>query len=116
MSVVAIIGAGPIGASFAQTLARRARVRHVRLIGVASQGSAGKGPGIRPYRRLLGVGLVVAGDRPGLPELGRGHPRPAGVARGQRAPGVVGGRRVAGGLAHAGVAHALNCLKPYAAA
>ncbi len=42
MSTVAILGAGPIGASVAQTLARRARVRDIRVVDDAAGVATGK--------------------------------------------------------------------------
>lgn len=67
MSTVAILGAGPIGASVAQTLARRARVRDVRLIDDAATVAAGKALDIRQSgpidgydTRLSGTGDVLA--------------------------------------------------------
>ena len=42
MSFVAILGAGPIGAATAETLARRARVGHVLIIDADAQVAAGK--------------------------------------------------------------------------
>ena len=67
MSIVAILGAGPIGASVAQALASRARVRDVRLIDDAAAVAAGKaldiqqsGP-IEGYdTRVSGIGDVLA--------------------------------------------------------
>lgn len=47
MSTVAILGAGPIGASVAHTLALRARVRDVRLIDTEASVAAGKALDIR---------------------------------------------------------------------
>jgi malate dehydrogenase len=62
MSVVAIIGAGPIGASVAQTLARRARVRDVRLIDAAAQAAAGKALDIRQSGPVDGYDTRVSGS------------------------------------------------------
>jgi malate dehydrogenase len=42
MSFVAVLGAGPIGAATAEGLARRGRVRDVRLIDAAADAAAGK--------------------------------------------------------------------------
>ena len=47
MSVVAIIGAGEIGSAVAYALARRARVRDVRLVDTAADVAAGKALDIR---------------------------------------------------------------------
>jgi hypothetical protein len=67
MSTVAILGAGPIGASIAHTLARRARVRDVRLIDAAASVAAGKALDIRQTgpvegydTRLSGIGDPLA--------------------------------------------------------
>jgi len=67
MSTIAILGAGPIGASVAQTLARRARVRDVRLIDAAESVAAGKALDIRQSgpidgydTRLSGIGDPLA--------------------------------------------------------
>jgi len=67
MSTVAILGAGPIGAGIAHTLARRARVRDVRLIDAAATVAAGKALDIRQTgpvegydTRLSGVGDPLA--------------------------------------------------------
>jgi malate dehydrogenase len=63
MSTIAILGAGPIGAGIAHTLARRARVRDVRLIDAAASVAAGKALDIRQTgpveghdTRLSGIG------------------------------------------------------------
>jgi malate dehydrogenase len=67
MSTIAILGAGPIGASIAHTLARRARVRDVRLIDAAATVAAGKALDIRQTgpvegydTRLSGIGDPLA--------------------------------------------------------
>jgi len=62
MSTVAILGAGPIGASVAQTLARRARVRDVRLIDAAASIAAGKALDIRQSGPVDGYDTRVSGD------------------------------------------------------
>jgi malate dehydrogenase len=62
MSTVAIIGAGPVGASIAQTLARRARVRDVRLIDAASSVAAGKALDIKQSGPIEGYDTRVSGD------------------------------------------------------
>lgn len=61
MSIVAILGAGPIGASVAQTLARRARVRDVRLIDDAATVAAGKALDIRQSGPVEGYDTWVSG-------------------------------------------------------
>jgi malate dehydrogenase len=67
MSTIAILGAGPIGAGIAHTLARRARVRDVRLIDAAAPVAAGKALDIRQTgpvegydTRLSGIGDPLA--------------------------------------------------------
>lgn len=67
MSTIAILGAGPIGAGIAHTLARRARVRDVRLIDAAASVAAGKALDIRQTgpvegydTRLSGIGDPLA--------------------------------------------------------
>ena len=61
MSTVAILGAGPIGAGVAQTLARRARVRDVRLIDTAAGVAAGKALDIRQAGPVEGYDTRVSG-------------------------------------------------------
>jgi len=67
MSIIAILGAGPIGAGIAHTLARRARVRDVRLIDAAAAVASGKALDIRQTgpvegydTRLSGIGDPLA--------------------------------------------------------
>ncbi len=67
MSTIAILGAGPIGAGIAHTLARRAQVRDVRLIDAAATVAAGKALDIRQTgpvegydTRLSGIGDPLA--------------------------------------------------------
>lgn len=67
MSTIAILGAGPIGAGIAHTLARRARVRDIRLIDAAASVAAGKALDIRQTgpvesydTRLSGIGDPLA--------------------------------------------------------
>ncbi len=67
MSTIAILGAGPIGAGIAHTLARRARVRDIRLIDMAATVAAGKALDIRQTgpvegydTRLSGIGDPLA--------------------------------------------------------
>ncbi len=62
VSTVAIIGAGPIGASIAHTLARRARVRNVRLIDAASSVAVGKALDIKQSGPVEGFDTRVSGD------------------------------------------------------
>lgn len=61
MSTVAILGAGPIGASVAQTLARRVRVRDVRLFDAAASVAAGKALDIRQAGPVDGYDTRVSG-------------------------------------------------------
>jgi malate dehydrogenase len=60
--MVAIIGAGPIGASIAHTLARRARVRDVRLIDEAANVASGKALDIQQSGPVEGFDTRVSGD------------------------------------------------------
>ena len=67
MSTIAVLGAGHIGAGIAHTLARRARVRDVRLIDAAATVAAGKALDIRQTgpvegydTRLSGIGDPLA--------------------------------------------------------
>ena len=69
---VAIIGAGPIGASIAHTLARRARVRDVRLIDAASTVAAGKALDIKQSGPVEGYDTRVSGDGDVLAAAGAG--------------------------------------------
>lgn len=62
MSTVAIIGAGPIGASVAHTLAKRARVRDVRLLDAASNVAAGKALDILQSGPVEGYDTRLSGD------------------------------------------------------
>lgn len=61
MSIVAIIGAGEIGAAAAYALARRARVRDVRLIDAAASVAAGKALDIRQSGPIDGFDTIVSG-------------------------------------------------------
>ena len=72
MSTVAVIGAGPIGASIAHTLARRARVRDVRLIDGASSVAAGKALDIKQAGPVEGYDTRVSGDGEVLAAVGAG--------------------------------------------
>ncbi|HUR20218.1 MAG TPA: hypothetical protein VMZ90_05370 [Vicinamibacterales bacterium] len=72
MSTVAIIGAGPVGASIAQTLARRARVRDVRLIDAAASVAAGKALDIQQSGPVEGYDTRVSGDGNVLAAAGAG--------------------------------------------
>jgi len=62
MPTVAILGAGPIGASIAQTLARRARVRDICLIDAAASVAAGKALDIRQSGPVEGYDTRVSGE------------------------------------------------------
>lgn len=62
MSTVAIIGAGPIGASIAQVLARRGRVRNVRLIDETAAVAAGKALDIRQTGPIDGTDTRLTGE------------------------------------------------------
>jgi malate dehydrogenase len=62
MSVVAILGAAPIGASIAHTLARRACVRDVRLVDVAAGVAAGKALDIRQSGPVEGYDTRLSGE------------------------------------------------------
>lgn len=67
MSTIAILGAGPIGAGIAHTLARRARVRDIRIVDASASVAAGKALDIRQTgpvdgydTRLSGIGDPLA--------------------------------------------------------
>lgn len=62
MSTVAILGSGPIGAGIAHTLARRARVRDVRLIDAAAGVAAGKALDILQSGPVEGYDTRVSGE------------------------------------------------------
>jgi len=72
MSTVAILGAGPIGASIAHALARRARVRDVRLIDAAGSVAAGKALDIRQTGPVEGYDTRVSGQSDALAAVGAG--------------------------------------------
>jgi malate dehydrogenase len=72
MSTVAIVGAGPIGASVAHTLARRARVRDVRLLDAAATVAAGKALDIQQSGPVEGYDTRVSGDGNLLAAAGAG--------------------------------------------
>ena len=72
MQTVAIIGAGPIGASIAHTLARRARVRDVRLLDAAANVAAGKALDIQQSGPVEGYDTRVTGDGNILAATGAG--------------------------------------------
>lgn len=72
MSTVAILGAGPIGASIAHALARRARVRDVRLIDAAGNVAAGKALDIRQTGPVEGYDTRVSGQSDALAAVGAG--------------------------------------------
>jgi malate dehydrogenase len=61
VSTVAILGAGPIGAGIAHTLARRAAVRQVRLIDVSANVAAGKALDIQQSGPVEGFDTRVTG-------------------------------------------------------
>jgi malate dehydrogenase len=61
MSVVAIIGAGEIGSAVAYALARRARVRDVRLVDAAANVAAGKALDIRQTGPIEDFDTSVSG-------------------------------------------------------
>ena len=62
--IVAIVGAGPLAAALASTLAGRGRVRHVRLIDDAATVAAGKALDVRQATPVLGtdVGIEATPD------------------------------------------------------
>lgn len=70
MPTVAILGAGPIGASIAHTLARRARVRDVCLIDAAASVAAGKALDIKQSGPVEGYDTRVSGDGDALAAVG----------------------------------------------
>lgn len=72
MPTVAIIGAGPVGASIAHTLARRARVRDVCLIDAATGVAAGKALDIQQSGPVEGSDTRVSGDGNILAAAGAG--------------------------------------------
>ena len=57
--IVAIVGAGPLGAALASTLATRGRVRHVRLIDDAEAVAAGKALDVRQATPVLGHDVAI---------------------------------------------------------
>src|SRR6188508_2784252 len=57
---VAILGAGPVGAATAESLARRARVRSVRIIDADTQVAAGKALDILQAGPITGVDTRVS--------------------------------------------------------
>lgn len=68
--MVAILGAGPIGAAIAHTLARRARVRDVRLIDAAAGVAIGKALDIRQTGPVEGYDTRVSGSGDPLGAVG----------------------------------------------
>lgn len=70
MSTIAILGAGPIGAGIAHTLARRARVRDVRLIDAAASVAAGKALDIRQTGPVEGYDTRLSGSGDPLGAVG----------------------------------------------
>ena len=61
MSVVAIIGAGEIGSAVAYALARRARIRDVRLVDASASVASGKALDIRQTGPIEGFDTIVSG-------------------------------------------------------
>lgn len=72
MSLVAILGCGPVGAGIAHTLARRARVRDVRLIDAAASVAAGKALDIQQSGPVEGYDTRVSGHGDVLAAHGAG--------------------------------------------
>lgn len=70
MSTIAILGAGPIGAGIAHTLARRARVRDVRLIDAAASVAVGKALDIRQTGPVEGFDTRLSGTGDPLAAVG----------------------------------------------
>lgn len=70
MSTVAILGAGPLGASIAHTLAHRARVREVRLVDTAASVAAGKALDIRQSGPVQGYDTRLSGHGDPLSAIG----------------------------------------------
>lgn len=62
MSYIAVIGAGPIGATVAHTLARRGRVRDIRLFDSAASVAAGKALDIRQTGPVEGFDTTLSGS------------------------------------------------------
>ena len=61
MSLIAIIGAGPIGSTLAHTLAGRSRVGEIRLIDAQAGIAQGKALDINKMGPILGFEATVAG-------------------------------------------------------
>lgn len=94
MSVVAILGAGPIGSAVAHTLARHARVRSIRLIDESASLAAGKALDIRQSGPIDGwdTELVASGDvldAAGAAAIVIADPVGGGAYEGERGLGVV---------------------------
>lgn len=70
MAVIAILGAGPIGAGITHTLARRARVREVRLIDEAGGVATGKALDIRQTGPVEQFDTRVSGHEDSLVAIG----------------------------------------------
>lgn len=70
MSTIAILGAGPIGANVAQVLARRARIRDIRLIDAAGGVATGKALDIRQSGPVEGYDTRLSGDNSPLAAVG----------------------------------------------
>jgi malate dehydrogenase len=62
VSIVAILGAGPVGAATAARLAERAHVREVRLVDASVAVAAGKTLDIRQAGPVLGFDTVVSAE------------------------------------------------------
>ncbi len=62
MSYIAVIGAGPIGATVAHTLARRGRARDIRLFDSAASVAAGKALDIRQTGPVEGFDTSLSGS------------------------------------------------------
>ena len=70
MSLVAILGAGPIGAAIAHRLAERARAGDLRLIDEGADAAAGKALDIRQSGPVGGFDTAVTGSRDVLAAVG----------------------------------------------
>lgn len=70
MSTVAILGAGPIGAGIAQALARRGRVRDLRIIDASASVASGKALDIRQTGPVEGTDTRLTGIADPLAAVG----------------------------------------------
>jgi malate dehydrogenase len=70
MSTVAILGAGPIGANVAHALARRARVRDIRLVDTAAGVAVGEALDIRQSGPIESYDTYVSGANDPLAAVG----------------------------------------------